>query len=133
MVSVTKMKATSTTSTKSAISPPSKQRKRKKLCKAGSGGATRSSERETGFRLSQEFPNSNWLERKINSEIKAFKDRKKERRYDEDDEDKLLVVDDGADKEAHPCIAISEDDDGMGIQVSVLGIGSATESSYIEI
>ena len=31
----------------------------------------------------------------------------------------MLVVD--VDKEAHPCIAISEDNDGIGIQVSVLG------------
>ena len=41
-------------------------------------------------------------------------------RIDEDEEDKLLVVD--VEKEAHPCIAISEDNDGVGIQVSVLGI-----------
>ena len=41
-------------------------------------------------------------------------------RFDEDDEDKELVVD--VEKEAHPCIAISEDNDG--IQVSVLGLGN---------
>ena len=50
--------------------PPSKQRKRKKV-------SLPTTEKETGFRLSQEFPNSNWLERKIQLEIQQAKKQEK--------------------------------------------------------
>ena len=74
MVTVVKMKATSTTVSASQR-PPTKQRKRKKGTTAAAGGG----EKETGFRLSQEFPNSNWLERKIQLEIQQAK--KQDKRY----------------------------------------------------
>ena len=84
MVTVVKMKATSTTL--SASNPrPTKQRKRKKVSTVGgaSGGGAGgrwslvTTEKETGFRLSQEFPNSNWLERKIQLEIQQAKKQDK--------------------------------------------------------
>ena len=83
MVTVVKMKATSTTL--SASHPPTtKQRKRKKASTVGGahgGGGGRwslpTTEKETGFRLSQEFPNSNWLERKIQLEIQQAKKQDK--------------------------------------------------------
>ena len=40
----------------------------------------------------------------------------------------MLVVD--VEKEAHPCIAISEDNEGVGIEVSVLGIKYNISSVY---
>ena len=77
MVTVAKMRATSTTKSTTQHQPPAKQRKRKKvLTRTGS----RVTERETGLRLSQEFPNSNWLERKIQSGIQAVEVQRKERR-----------------------------------------------------
>ena len=69
MVTVVKMKATSTTLA-AGHPPPSKQRKRKKV-------SLPTTEKETGFRLSQEFPNSNWLERKIQLEIQQAKKQEK--------------------------------------------------------
>ena len=72
MVTVVKMKATSTTVSASQR-PPTKQRKRKK----GTTVAVWGGEKETGFRLSQEFPNSNWLERKIQLEIQQAKKQDK--------------------------------------------------------
>ena len=76
MVTVVKMKATSTTMPASQR-PPKKQRKRKKGTTVAAGGG--GGEKETGFRLSQEFPNSNWLERKIQLEIQQAK--KQDKRY----------------------------------------------------
>ena len=85
MVTVVKMKATSTTLT-AGHPTPTKQRKRKKVSTVtggggGGGGGGRwslpTSEKETGFRLSQEFPNSNWLERKIQLEIQQAKKQDK--------------------------------------------------------
>ena len=73
MVTVVKMKATSTTMPASQR-PPTKQRKRKKGTTVAAGGG---GEKETGFRLSQEFPNSNWLERKIQLEIQQAKKQDK--------------------------------------------------------
>ena len=71
------MKASSNTPSQ----PLPKQRKKKRSNKgSGKAGATKASERETVFRLSQEFPNSNWLERKINLEIEAVQVRKHEKR-----------------------------------------------------
>ena len=86
MVTVVKMKATSTTLSDRKPAP-SKQRKRKKGQKDSSVGGGRdrgrgslfNTEKETDFRLSQEFPNSNWLERKIQLEIQQAK--KQEKRY----------------------------------------------------
>ena len=81
MVTVVKMKATSTTLSASQALP-TKQRKRKKdSTEVGRGGGDKwslqTTEKETGFRLSQEFPNSNWLERKIQLEIQAKKQDKR--------------------------------------------------------
>ena len=83
LVTVVKMKATSTSTTLSASQrPPTKERKRKKVSAVvGGGGGGRwslpATEKETGFRLSQEFPNSNWLERKIQLEIQQAKKQDK--------------------------------------------------------
>ena len=81
MVTVVKMKATSTTLA-AGQGPPTKQRKRKKgSTEVGRGGGDKwslqTTEKETGFRLSQEFPNSNWLERKIQLKIQAKKQDKR--------------------------------------------------------
>ena len=82
MVTVVKMKATSTTMS-AGQRPPTKQRKRKKGTTVagsgggGGGGSLPTTEKETGFRLSQEFPNSNWLERKIQLEIQQAKKQDK--------------------------------------------------------
>ena len=81
MVTVAKMRANSSTKSLARHPPPVKQRKRKKISKPSPGSAgTKQTERETGLRLSQEFPNSNWLERKIQMEIQAVEVQRKERR-----------------------------------------------------
>lgn len=79
---VVRMKATSTTGAKShkraaaghkhsKQSRRQRQRQRKEAGGAAAwlaAGAKVATETETGFRLSQEFPNCNWLERKIQEE-----------------------------------------------------------------
>ena len=76
---VVRMKATSTTGAKShkraaaghkhsKQSRRQRQRQRKEAGGAAKAGAKVATETETGFRLSQEFPNCNWLERKIQEE-----------------------------------------------------------------
>ena len=80
---VVRMKATSTTGAKShkraatghkhsKQSRRQRQRQRKEAVGAAEAwikaGAKVATETETGFRLSQEFPNCNWLERKIQEE-----------------------------------------------------------------